>query len=446
MKLKKVLALLLAVMMIASMVACSGQSGTGSGTAAPSSNGNTNDESSKSIAGATITVFATGYSDTKANVFAEILKEFEAESGVKVEMVTPGNDGESQLKTMMASNSMPDVWMTHGWSLIRYSEYLLPVNDQPWFNTMAVDTMKPVMADEDGNFYALNMTIGSSGLSYNKDALDKAGVDPNSIRTWADFDKACAALVDVGITPIVCGGGDGWTLAGLFAAVAPSYWTDQGAKYDLASELQNGTFDFDKYAPEVFEYIASWVNNGYLNKDVMTLTNAGAQEMLGSGEAAFMFMGLENVTAAREYYPDANMGLLPVPASVEGGAPSFRAGEGDAWGVWKDTKNPGACWALLAFLARPEIVTRIAAFGAMPCIEGAEAADSYVLEAYQKAIADCNGNIQFDNDFDRKYLPSGMWNTMSESTALALDNPNDVSAAVKCFAENYASLYEEAHS
>lgn len=135
-------------------------------------------------------------------MFAEILSEFEAESGVKVEMVTPGNDGESQLKTMMASNSLPDVWMTHGWSLIRYSEYLLPVNDQPWFNTMDVETMTPVMADEDGNFYALNMTIGSSGLSYNKDALDKAGVDPNSIRTWADFDEACAALVKVGIRPL----------------------------------------------------------------------------------------------------------------------------------------------------------------------------------------------------------------------------------------------------
>ncbi len=32
-------------------------------------------------------------------------------------LITPGSEGEAQLKTMMASNSLPDVWMTHGWSL-----------------------------------------------------------------------------------------------------------------------------------------------------------------------------------------------------------------------------------------------------------------------------------------------------------------------------------------
>lgn len=59
-----------------------------------------------------------------------------AETGVQVDLITPGSEGEAQLKTMMASNSLPDVWMTHGWSLLRYSEYLKVVNDQPWFDTI----------------------------------------------------------------------------------------------------------------------------------------------------------------------------------------------------------------------------------------------------------------------------------------------------------------------
>lgn len=124
-------------------------------------------------------------------MFQEIINDFMAETGVQVDLITPGSEGEAQLKTMMASNSLPDVWMTHGWSLLRYSEYLKVVNDQPWFDTIDKDSLAGVMADENGNFYALGMSMSISGLIYNKDALDKAGVDPNSIRTWDDFDAAC---------------------------------------------------------------------------------------------------------------------------------------------------------------------------------------------------------------------------------------------------------------
>ena len=64
-------------------------------------------------------------------MFQEIINDFTAETGIQVDLITPGSEGEAQLKTMMASNSLPDVWMTHGWSLLRYSEYLKVVNDQP---------------------------------------------------------------------------------------------------------------------------------------------------------------------------------------------------------------------------------------------------------------------------------------------------------------------------
>jgi len=105
------------------------------------------------------------------------------------------------MKSLMIS------WNTSsGWSLLRYSEYLKVVNDQPWFDTIDKDSLAGVMADENGNFYALGMSMSISGLIYNKDALDKAGVDPNSIRTWDDFDAACEKLVAAGITPLVIGG------------------------------------------------------------------------------------------------------------------------------------------------------------------------------------------------------------------------------------------------
>ena len=153
--------------------------------------------------------------------------------------------------------------------------------------------------------------------------------------------------------------------------------------------------------------------------------------------------GTDNITVARQYYPDANMGVLPLPSSADG-APSFRVGEGDAWGVWKDTENEAACWALLDYLARPEVGSKWATVsGALPTVEGADAADVYTLNCYKQAVEDCNGKVQYDNLFDRKFFPSGMWGIMADSMSMMLSNPDDVTEAVEYLRDNYLELYAE---
>ena len=153
--------------------------------------------------------------------------------------------------------------------------------------------------------------------------------------------------------------------------------------------------------------------------------------------------GTDNITVARQYYPDANMGVLPLPSSADG-APSFRVGEGDAWGVWKDTENEAACWALLDYLARPEVGSKWATVsGALPTVEGADAADVYTLNCYKQAVEDCNGKVQYDNLFDRKFFPSGMWGIMADSMSKMLSNPDDVTEAVEYLRDNYLELYAE---
>lgn len=265
---KKILALILAALMVLTMVACAAKAEPAADAeqttttepaeeTTPEQTAPAEETTEEPAVGGTISVFATSYTDAKLEMFQEIINDFTAETGIQVDLITPGSEGEAQLKTMMASNSLPDVWMTHGWSLLRYSEYLKVVNDQPWFDSIDKDSLAGVMADENGNFYALGMSMSISGLIYNKDALDKAGVAPNSIRTWDDFDAACEKLVAAGITPLAIGGSVGGNLAGLLGSVAPTFWTDEGAKYDLGDSLKDGTFDFDTYATELYEYLAT---------------------------------------------------------------------------------------------------------------------------------------------------------------------------------------------
>ena len=56
------------------------------------------------------------------------------------------------------------------------------------------DLTKEAFMEDDGTFYALPLDIQVTGVLYNKDVLDKVGVDPNSLNTWDEFNDACARL------------------------------------------------------------------------------------------------------------------------------------------------------------------------------------------------------------------------------------------------------------
>ena len=210
---KKILALILAALMVLTMFACAAKTEPAKEAeqttttepaeeTTPEETAPAAEETTEEPAvGGTISVFATSYTDAKLEVFQEIINDFMAETGVQVDLITPGSEGEAQLKTMMASNSLPDVWMTHGWSLLRYSEYLKVVNDQPWFDSIDKDSLAGVMADENGNFYALGMSMSISGLIYNKDILNKYfaldGAKATSMDEIDNFDTLKAVADDM---------------------------------------------------------------------------------------------------------------------------------------------------------------------------------------------------------------------------------------------------------
>lgn len=380
---------------------------------------------------------AVTYTNDDLEKFKAIINDFEQESGISVDLISFADGYEDMIKTMMASNTLPDVWMTHGWSLKRYSEYLQPVNDQPWFDNMT-KALEPVMADEEGNVYALCVTISVSGPYFNADALKKAGIDdPFSIVTWEDFENVCDKVKEAGMIPIAVGGGSGsGQFSTIFNGIAHSLWTDEGAKYDLREELKNGTFDSDVYVTEMYEMIAKWIDRGYFNEDYLTLDFDGASQLFGNGEAAFMLRG--PLTVAHEMFPEANLGVFPEPASADTMKPAFNLSESDAYGVWKDTENPDACWALLSYLARTDVAQKICQLGTkFPALDGVDAADAYGYQIYANAVEAYGDNLQFDSMFDQTYCPSGMYSIMGESLNVLFADPSNIPAAVAVFKDGY---------
>lgn len=382
-------------------------------------------------------------------VFQQIIADFTEETGVQVTINNLGSDYESAMKTKMASNDLPDMWVTHGWSLIRYSDYMMDLSDQSW--TDKIDSgLKDVITNDDGELFILPITQAVASIMYNKDVLSDAGVDPSAIRTWDDFDAACEKIAADGVTPIemVLGDAyDSYTLEGIW----PTELTNDGVEDKDANiaALMDGTFDWTEHT-EAFDMMGEWFNNGWINDDYSSGKRDQVLEALANGTGAFTLFSTENIPSIRILNSDANIGILPYPSVAEDAPSYFGTGEGNfsCFGIWKDTEYPDECKELLEYLSQPEIAAKIVMIdGGIPALtdtvveSGTDAA--YTADAFKEAQDMFDGDLYYDNFFDREYLPSGMWSVMTDSvdTFLADGNPDEMKEdAIQIIADNYNDL------
>lgn len=383
------------------------------------------------------------------SVFEGIINDFSEETGIDVTIYNGGDDYESAMKTRMSSGDLPDMWVTHGWSLIRYSEYMMDLSDQPWVSNIDAG-LKEVITNDDGELFILPITQAVTAIIYNKDILSQAGVDPTQIRTWDDFDAACKAVQEnTEAAPIRMCLGDGFDSYSL-EDIWPTLYSNEGVEPNYADSLKDGSFDWTADGKEGFEMLGNWLKAGYFNEDYVSCQKDDNCKALANGEGAFALYSTEIVPSILAYNENANIGILPVPAKDDSGASYFGIGEGNfsCFGIWKDTKYADECKQLLEYLAQPEIATEITRIdGGIPALSNIEleATDqaAYTANAYSEAQTQFDGDLCYDNFFDREYLPSGMWSVMADavSTLLADGDPDgSMDAAITAVADNYNDL------
>lgn len=383
------------------------------------------------------------------SIFQKLIKDFTDQTGIQVTINNLGGDYESAMKTKMASNDLPDMWVTHGWSLIRYSEYMMDLSDQDWVSK--IDSgLKSVITNDDGQLFILPITQAVASIMYNKDVVEAAGVDISKIRTWDDFNDACQKVADSGKTPIemvLTDAYDSYTLEGLW----PTELTNDGVpdKDKNIEQLKDGTFDWTSHT-EAWDTLEKWYENGWINDDVTSGKRDQVLQALANGDGAFTLFSTENIPQIRMQNTDANIGILPYPSVAEDAPSYFGTGEGNfsCFGIWKDTKYEDQCKQLLNYLAKPEIAAQIVKIdGGIPALSdtkvesGTDAA--YTADAFKEAQKIFDGDLYYDNFFDREYLPSGMWSVMTDSvdTLLANEDPaTDKEAAIEIVQDNYDDL------
>lgn len=382
-------------------------------------------------------------------VFEQITKDFTAETGIGVTIYNGGDDYESAMKTRMSSGDLPDMWTTHGWSLIRYSEYMMNLSDQEWVANIDAG-LKDVITNDDGELFILPITQAVTAIIYNKDVVAEAGVDASAIRTWEDFDAALQAVADnTEATPLEICMGDAYDAYSL-ENIWPTLYSNSDLSDNKAEVLQDGSFDWEADGREGFEMLGGWYTKGYMNEDYVSCKKDDICKAMANNEGAFTLYSTEMIPSVLAYNENANIGILPMPSKEAEGASYFGTGEGNfsCFGMWKDTEHEDACKQFLAYLSKPEVAVQIVQIdGGIPALTNIELAETdkaaYTTNAFKEAQSQFDGDLVYDNFFDREYLPSGMWSVMGDSVQVLLadgDPEGAMDEAVMMVADNYNDL------
>ena len=308
---KKAMAICLAASSVL-LIACGGSTAQESGTPDSSAKGTevASEEAGTNFEGKTIEI-ATYLSGDTLSAYKQVIADFESETGVKVTLDEYGDDYESTMKTRMASNDLPDIFETHGWSLIRYKEYLTDLSGEAWaseLNNAALGVIK----DSDDKLYALMTTVSCLG------------------------------------TPVA----NYFTSAGALANANGSWLSYEGEQFNDNEAMLNGTWDWQNFGV-ILDYLQTWFDNGYLYEDCGTIKQADVIERCAQNECAFVVgIGTSFQTAVVAQNPEVKMAMIPICASKEGGARFCGIGEGASFGIWKDTDEMEVCKAFLNYVSQ----------------------------------------------------------------------------------------------
>ncbi len=293
-------------------------------------------------------------------IYTDAITEYNAANpGVTVEIEYMEDEAFKQkLPTLLQSDAAPDLFFS--WSGGVFYEqarqgFLRPITGMIGDDWRAEASAGGLAAlSYEGENYGAPEAAQNVAIWYNKELAAKAGVDPTAIKTWDDFLEQVKAVKDAGITPIIVGGQDKWTLHFYYSMLAMRIMGGEGI---LTSSLgENGGFDNEDWVRVGQEYLRlielEPFQEGYLGVKYDQATG-----LWGDGGAVFHLMGDWDLGAQRAAsssggLSNEQLGIIPFPA-VEGGRGAVTETFGGASGFVVTKNAPDEAVDFLRYFMGP---------------------------------------------------------------------------------------------
>lgn len=321
--------------------ACTGASSGGAGATAPASN--------------KLRLF-TYEDDTTIGMLKAQVKKFDAQNGTTTTIDSLPGSGAAQypdkLRTELLGGSGPDIWRIWGGQIgAPFAKAKQAADLAPYYQKYGWDTSINAAAVQGMVFGGVKagvpFTARGLGAWYNKEILDKAGVD-GVPSTYAELEEMNRKLVAAGVTPCGLGGKYGWHIMRLF-----EYLLEHTAGPQLHDKLLVGQESWDR--PEVveaFTLFKKWQDEKWLPEGALGLDPSDVGPGYVQGKVAYSIEGQwseADVVASKK--DPATFGNFQLPTDQ---SPARHSGFVEGYMINAGSGNKDKAAALLDFLLKPD--------------------------------------------------------------------------------------------
>ena len=325
---KKFLALILALVMALSLVACGGNSGAqgeGDGDAATGS------------------VYYLNFKPEAEEAWQALAKTYTDQTGVPVKVVTAASgEYETMLVSEMDKDGAPTLFQCNEGGVATWGDFCYDLSDSTVYNELA--SKDYALKNADGEVISIAYCLETYGIIVNKALLEQAG---HSLDEITDFDSLKAVADDIharagelGFDAFTSAGLDGsssWRFSGHLANMPLFYeFRDDGVSSKPATI--KGTY-LDNYKKVWDLYITDSATTGAA---LLTATGDQAEAEFGEGKAVFYQNGTweySNLTEKFGMNPD-DLTMIPIYCGVEGEEKAgLCTGTENYWSVNKNAKE-----------------------------------------------------------------------------------------------------------
>ncbi|KAF1298477.1 ABC transporter substrate-binding protein [Enterococcus sp. JM4C] len=288
--------------------------------------------------------------ETAEQMDALVEKYEKSHPDVKINMTTVGGgtDATAAMQSKFSSGDEPDVFMLGGLSDAQTWEHkLYDLTDTDLAKNAIEGTLEGATLND--KVLGVPMNIEGYGWLVNKEIFEKAGIDVESIQSFADFESAVKTLdskkEELGLEGVFAfSGGETWVTSQFSSNfIAPEFSDSLVETYD-AKELK---FDYSKQMQSYLDLASKYNASALESMDYST----SVEELFAGGKTAIVHQGnwiVPTLNSLDESFAKEKLDIIPmfVESETEG---KIVAGPAWYWGVNKD-KDQAVIDASIDFL------------------------------------------------------------------------------------------------
>lgn len=262
--------------------------------------------------------------------------------------------------------------------------------------------------------YAVPFAADVSGLIYNRDMFEAAGLDPDQPpQSWdelVEFAKLLTSDETYGY------GFSGGSAGGLMFTMMPYAWASGGSW--VSEDGRTAELDHPVTVEAVQMFTDMIHEHEVTPPGTPTYTYSDFQDGFKQGRIAMITTGNFVVSDLTRNYPDINFGVAPIPGKNEGEISAFIGG--DLIAIPHSSRYPDAAWEFIQFLHSPEVQVEVFARSGIIPVRSDLHDNPYFQEEprYQVfAEASQHGHVPFTTVYNELYDPflEGMQNAFRQT-------------------------------